>query len=103
MITVFMGYQATKVEMSYDLNRTVPPEDPEMLFLNETKEEFGEDGNIIGVGLKDSSVYGLRNFEEFMKFGDSVRTIPGVTNVISLPRMKIAPTSARIIPVKNPR
>ena len=89
VITVFMGYYATRVEMSYDLNRTVPPEDPEMLFLNETKEQFGEDMNIIGVGLKDSSVYSLKNFEEFMKLGNNVRIIPGVTNVISLPRMKI--------------
>jgi predicted RND superfamily exporter protein len=89
IITVFMGYHATKVEMSYDINRTVPLEDPEMVFLNQTKEQFGEDGNIIGVGLKDSSVYGLTNFEEFKKLGNSIRYIPGVNNVLSLPELKI--------------
>src|SRR5258708_11154861 len=89
IITVFMGYHATSVEMSYDINRTVPLEDPEMVFLNQTKEQFGEDGNIIGLGLKDSSVYGLTNFEQFKKLGDSIRTIPGVNNVLSLPELKV--------------
>ncbi len=89
IITVFMGYHATRVEMSYDLNRTVPLDDPEMVFLNKTKEQFGEDGNIIGIGLKDSSVFSLRNFEAFKKLGDRIRTIPGITNVLSLPRLKV--------------
>lgn len=89
IITIFMGYEARRVEMSYEMNRTVPMDDPEMVFLNKTKEQFGEDGNIIGIGLRDSSVFTIRNFEEFRKLGDRVRTIPGVTNVLSLPRLKI--------------
>ncbi|NOS56307.1 MAG: hypothetical protein HOP37_08640 [Cyclobacteriaceae bacterium] len=55
LITVFMGYHATKVQMSYDLARTVPLDDPEMVFLQKFKAQFGEDGNIIAVGLRDSA------------------------------------------------
>ena len=89
IITAFMGYHATGVEMSYDINRTVPLDDPEMVFLNKTKAQFGEDGNIIGIGLRDSSVYSLKNFDQFKKLGDQIRAIPGITNVLSLPRLKI--------------
>ncbi len=88
-ITVFMGYKASKVEMSYDFGRTVPQDDPEMLFLNKFKEQFGEDGNIIGVGLKDSAIYELKNFEKFKNLGDQLRAIPGITNVFGLPQIKI--------------
>ncbi len=88
-ITVFMAYKATRVEMSYDFNRTVPPEDPEMVFLNKFKEQFGEDGNIIAVGILDSAIYELKNFEAFKKLGDSIRAIPGVNNVLSLPQIKV--------------
>jgi len=84
-----MAYKATRVEMSYDFNRTVPPEDPEMVFLNKFKEQFGEDGNIIAVGVLDSAIYELKNFAEFKKLGDSIRSIPGVNNVFSLPQIKI--------------
>ena len=89
LITVFMGFRATRVEMSYDFARTVPLDDPEMVFLNKFKEQFGEDGNIIAVGVKDSAIYGLKNFEEFKKLGETIRAIPGVNNVLSLPKIKI--------------
>ena len=65
VITVFMGFQAIRVEMSYDFNRTVPLDDPEMVILNNFKAQFGEDGNIKAVGLRDSAIYSLKNFEEF--------------------------------------
>ena len=31
LITVFMGYHASRVEMSYDFARTVPLDDPDMM------------------------------------------------------------------------
>ncbi len=89
IITVFMGYQARRVEMSYDFARTVPADDPEMVILKNFKELFGEDGNIIAVGLKDSAIYELNNFEAFGKLGDRIRAIPGINNVLSLPKIKI--------------
>jgi len=84
LITAFMGYYATKVEMSYDFARTVPPDDPDMLTLHEFRKQFGEDGNIIAVGLKDSSIYELENFEAFRVLNDEVRKLIGVNEVISL-------------------
>ena len=88
-ITVFMGIKASKVEMSYDFARTVPQDDPDMLFLNKFKEQFGEDGNIIAVGLKDSSIYQLDKFEKFRSLGDKIRAIPGINNVLGLPQIKL--------------
>ena len=38
VITAIMGYYATRVEMSYDFTRTVPPNDPDMVFLNKFKD-----------------------------------------------------------------
>ena len=88
-ITAVMGYYATKVEMSYDLARTVPLDDPEMVFLQKFKEQFGEDGNIIAVGLRDSAIYSLENFNHFRELNRKVKKIAGVNNVLSLPEVKI--------------
>jgi predicted RND superfamily exporter protein len=38
VITLFMGFHATKVEMSYDFMRTVPLNDPDMIFFNRFKK-----------------------------------------------------------------
>ncbi|MFM9838537.1 MAG: efflux RND transporter permease subunit [Cyclobacteriaceae bacterium] len=89
LITVFMGYHATKVQMSYDLARTVPLDDPEMVFLQKFKAQFGEDGNIIAVGLRDSAIYSLNNFNRFRELNKAIREIPGVNNLLSLPEVKI--------------
>lgn len=89
LITVAMGYFASKVEMSYDFARTVPPNDPDMVALMEFREQFGEDGNIIAVGLKDSAIYTLKNFEAFRDLTHETRKLTGVNEVIALPALKL--------------
>jgi len=89
LITVFMGYHGRNVEMSYDFRGTVPANDPEQLFFTAFKEQFGEDGGIVAIGLKDSSIYEYKNFEKLREFCVSVKQIPGVNDVISLPQIKM--------------
>lgn len=88
-ITVIMGFYASKVEMSYDFGRAVPPNDPDMVFLTQFRQQFGEDGNIVAVGLLDSAAYTLENFVRLRDLGLKLRSIEGVNEVLSLPRMKI--------------
>jgi uncharacterized protein len=89
LITVFMGYHGRTVEMSYDFRGTVPANDPEQIFFDQFKEQFGEDGGIVAIGLKDSAIYEYKNFEKLREFCVAVKTIPGVNDVISLPQIKM--------------
>lgn len=89
LITVAMGYYASRVEMSYELNRTVPPEDPDMIFLNQFKKTFGEDGNMMAVGFRDSAIYKLENFKALTQLGKDIRKLDGVNEVVSLPRLRV--------------
>src|SRR6266536_5844534 len=82
LVTVVMGYYASKVEMSYDLARTVPADDPEMIFLQQFKKQFGEDANIIGVGIRDSSIYSLKSFNHFRELNTIIKNIKGVNNLL---------------------
>jgi len=89
IVTGIMGYYATKVEMSYDFARTVPLNDPDMIMLQKFREQFGEDGNVIAVGFKDSAIYEQKNFEAYRDFARTVKQISGVSEVIALPVLKI--------------
>lgn len=89
IVTGIMGYYATKVEMSYDFARTVPPNDPDKIMLEEFRKQFGEDGNIIAVGFKDSAIYQQKNFEAYRDFARTVKQISGVSEVIALPVLKM--------------
>ena len=88
-ITVVMGYFASKVEMSYEFGRTVPLDDPDMVYFQNFKAQFGEDGNIIAIGLKDSSVYTLEKFKALKTLCQEIKKIPGVNEVIALPTIKM--------------
>ena len=87
-ITLFMGYYASKVEMSYDFARTVPPDDPDMIYHDQFKAQFGEDANLIAVGMNDSAIYKLENFNAFRELTLNLKKISGVTEVLSLPALK---------------
>ncbi|MDH4092424.1 MAG: MMPL family transporter [Cyclobacteriaceae bacterium] len=83
-----MGYYGSKVEMSYDFARTVPPNDPDMLYHDQFKAQFGEDANLIAVGMRDSAIYQLQNFVAFRELTASIKKINGITEVLSLPVLK---------------
>jgi uncharacterized protein len=89
LVTIFMGYHGRKIEMGYDFRGTIPANDPDQVFFTQFREQFGEDGGIVAVGLKDSAIYEYRNFEKLREFCIAVRQIPGVNEVISLPQIKM--------------
>ena len=63
-ITGFMAYKAQFVKWSFSLANIVPKTDPEMVYFKAFKKEFGEDGNILAIGIKDSMVYQEDNFRK---------------------------------------
>src|SRR5688572_15659111 len=89
LMTVFMGFKASEVQMSYDFARTVPPEDPDMIAFTNFKAQFGEDGNIIAVGMRDSAIYEMKNFAAFRVLVKEIKKINGVNDVLALPNMKM--------------
>ncbi|MEQ9299372.1 MAG: MMPL family transporter [Cyclobacteriaceae bacterium] len=88
-ITAFMGYQAKYIQWSFDLANIVPSTDPEMIYFQEFKKDFGEDGNILALGLKDSAVYEAENFRKFNYLVEEIASLPGVNGVLGLPNLKV--------------
>jgi predicted RND superfamily exporter protein len=86
--TAFMGYQMRHLEMSYDYTAVVPVDDPEMVYFRQFKQTFGEDANIIAIGLQDSAVYKLENFRHLQTFTQKVSELSGIASVTALPRLQ---------------
>jgi predicted RND superfamily exporter protein len=87
-ITAFMAYQTQFVEWSYDLANIVPDTDPEMQYLIQFKKTFGEDGNVMALGVEDSALYTPKNFERFSFLTRELKKIKGVKNVVSLTNLQ---------------
>ncbi|UOQ73369.1 efflux RND transporter permease subunit [Hymenobacter cellulosilyticus] len=86
-ITVFMGWHARKVEMTYDFAQVVSPDDPDMVYFQQFKKTFGEDGNVFVLGLQDSSVYELGNFNELRNLTETLGKVQGVSGVLSVTKL----------------
>lgn len=84
VFTAFMAYQAQFVKMAYNFNTAVPETDENYKYFQQFKEKFGEDGNILVLGVKDSSLYELENFQFYKKLNDAIADMEEITNVISL-------------------
>ncbi|MBT9392221.1 MMPL family transporter [Hymenobacter sp. NST-14] len=86
-ITVFMAWEARKVEMTYDFAQVVAPDDPDMVYFQQFKRQFGEDGNVLVLGMQDSSVYELGNFNELRLLTDTLSAVEGVNGVLGVTRL----------------
>jgi len=58
-ITAFMAYKASKIEITYDFLKVVPQDDPDMVYFQEFYKTFGEDGNIMVIGVQDPKIFKL--------------------------------------------
>ncbi|MGB3466204.1 MAG: MMPL family transporter [Cyclobacteriaceae bacterium] len=83
-----MGYQAQFIKYSFSLAEIVPPNDPEMAYFKDFKETFGEDGNIMAIGVKDSAIYKSKKFKQLSLLVKEVSGLEGVNDVLGLPNLK---------------
>ena len=87
-VTVFMAYQIPKLTLSYDYVAAVPPSDPSMEYYRNFRQQFGEDANLLVVGVQDSALYEVQTFQRFKYLSDAIAELDGVNYVVSLPGLQ---------------
>ena len=83
-ITVFFGYHARKVEMSYEYAQLLPKKDQAFKDYQRFVEIFGEEGNLIIVGTQDSNFFQFDHFHNWRKLCDDLTQVEGVENLLSV-------------------
>jgi predicted RND superfamily exporter protein len=84
VMTVFMGWMATKAEMTYALAQILPQDDPEFQAYASFKERFGEDANILVIGIESENLFQKELFNAWKEAGDSIKALPEVRGLLSL-------------------
>lgn len=74
-VTVFMGWQAQDVRMSYKFGGLLPEDDPTNIAYEDFLKNFAEDGNVIVIGVGDSSLYHHANFSKWYQLSDQLREV----------------------------
>ena len=84
LTTVFMGYHAMKVKMSYDFVRAIPLDNPRYQEYLSFKKQFGEDGNLLAIGIQSPELFTVKQFTLYRGLQDSLRKIKGVEDILSV-------------------
>ena len=80
-ITVFMGYQARKVEMDYNFAQLLPEDDTTFVEYKRFKELFKEDGNQLILGTDFDNLKTLEKFNAWYDLGYEIKkmSVPKTT------------------------
>ena len=62
--TVFMGYHAKNLKLSYAGSKILPLTDSVFIKYNTFKKAFGEDGNVMVLGIQSAEIYKKENISE---------------------------------------
>ncbi len=83
LVTIFMGFQARKIEMSYQYAPLLPKDNPDYEEYVRFDQRFGNEGNMLVLGVQDSLFYNLEHFRLWQKLAAGIKSIEGVSSVLS--------------------
>jgi len=87
LVTGFLAYEATKVALSYEMARILPASDSVSIKYDQFKKQFGEDGSVIVIGIKDPRLFELDFFQDWVQLSDEIKNIDGIEGVVSIGRL----------------
>lgn len=85
MSTAVMGYYASKVKLAYEFSKAIPTDNPRYKDYVEFKKKFGDDGNLLVIGIQTKELFTVKNFSAYQQLRQSLGKIRGVEDVVSIP------------------
>ena len=82
--TVFFSMQWKHMRFTYTEANMLPDEHEVNLVYNDFLKVFGEEGNLIVLGVKDSSLFSVEQFNAWNKLAESFKTTKEVETVLSI-------------------
>jgi predicted RND superfamily exporter protein len=84
MLSAFMGFEASKVKLTYNAGNILPVTDSAYIRYTKFRKMFGQDATAMVLGVKSPNLFRKDFFNDWYRLGDSLRKIKGVSGVVSL-------------------
>jgi uncharacterized protein len=85
IITALLGFMASKVQLSYDFARAIPINNPKYKTYQEFKKKFGEDGNLLVLGVQTDKLFTEAVFNKYAALQRKLKQVKGVDDIIAIP------------------
>ncbi|MBC7866835.1 MAG: MMPL family transporter, partial [Gloeobacteraceae cyanobacterium ES-bin-316] len=83
--TGIMGYYASKIKLSYEFSKAIPTDNARYKDYVAFKKTFGDDGNLLVVGIQNKDLFNLKNFSAYQQLHVQLKQIPHVEDILSVP------------------
>jgi len=87
LVTVFMGWKASQVQLSYDFTRALPTDNQKYKEYQQFLRTFGADANTVVVGIQTDQMYQPAFFNAVSELHQQLKKINAVTGVLSIPEV----------------
>lgn len=88
LLTGFFGWQASRIELSYQYAKVLPKDDPAFKAYEAFKQRYGEDGNVLVIGFSGKdSIFKLPVYNAWYDLAEDLRKIKGIKQVLSITRL----------------
>ena len=84
LITLFFSFQWKNMRFTYTEANLLPDDNEINLTYNEFLKVFGEEGNLIVLGVQDSTLFTVEKLNAWNKLGDDFKKFPEVETVLSI-------------------
>jgi len=81
-----MAYEGLSVKLSYESATLLSNSDSTLIRYKQFKQKFGEDGNVLVIGIQNPNIFSLSQFNAWYDLGNQIRSVNGVEEVVSMAR-----------------
>lgn len=85
--TVFMAFQAKNLKLSYAGSKILPLTDSVFLKYTAFKKQFGEDGNVMVIGIESANIYKKETYNQWASLANDIQKLKGIKGVLSVGKL----------------
>ena len=85
VVTAVMGFFGSKVTLSYEFAKAIPKDNPKYKDYKSFREKFGDDGNVLVVGVSSPQIFELKTFRAYYDLQQQLKKVTDVEDVLSVP------------------
>ena len=82
--TLFMAWKASFVKLSYTGSKILPQSDSAFISYNNFKSKFGEDGNMMVLGISSPKLMSKELFNDWSELAAELQKLDGIKQVLSI-------------------
>ena len=88
-LTIALVYEASQIQLSYELAKILPKTDERFQLYESFKKKYGEDGNIMVIGLENPDLFTPTEFDAWNKLYRDVKKQAGIKSILALPSLPV--------------